>query len=69
VTGLTVLDFDVGDPRFGKIYWADGAAKCKQHIRVLGSAESVTTGETVALSAPLCFDPPVWPVASGGLQF
>jgi hypothetical protein len=69
MTGLTVLDFDVGGPGSGRIYWADGAAKCKQRIRVLGSADSVPTGVIVALSVPLCFDPPVWPVASGGLQF
>jgi len=44
MTELTVLDFDVGGPGFARIYQpvADGAAKCKQSIRVLGSADSVT---------------------------
>jgi hypothetical protein len=53
MTGLTVLDFDVGGPGFRRIYWADDAAKCRQRIRVLGSADSVTKEKP--LPYPLLF--------------
>jgi hypothetical protein len=69
MTGLTVLDFDAGGPGFGRIYLADGAAKCKQRIHVLGSADSVTTGETVALLYPrLLLRPASVAGGFGGLQ-